>query len=310
MSVLPATSPGTNRKAPPGIYQSQAGWDYNGNGKPYHWTYCYNATGGALTKGGVYGVSVSGASATTENPRLQTPAINGGAHQQFVVALEASANNSWARVATWGYVEALVEGTTDVAADDALIVVPGQLYLIKAGGLGLSQIAEALEAQTSNSAVLADIFLRGQEAPTQAGGVQYTEIALTNAQIKALRATPITLVAAPGAGRVLEFISAVLLLDYGGTNAFTETADNLAVKYNNGSGAAASETIETTGWIDQTADTMTIAVARNDQIVAKSGCENLPLVLHNTGDGEIGGNAANDNVIRVKVAFRIHITGW
>ena len=140
--------------------------------------------------------------------------------------------------------------------------------------------------------------------------VQYAAVALTNAQIKALRATPVQLVAAPGAGKVLEFISAVLLLDYGGTNVFTETADNLAVKYENGSGAAASETIETTGFIDQSADTMTVGVAKNDQIVAKSGCENKALVLHNTGDGEIAGNAANDNLMRVKVAYRVHSTGW
>ncbi len=141
------------------------------------------------------------------------------------------------------------------------------------------------------------------------GALRYAEVTLTNAQIKALRATPVTLVAAPGAGRILEFIAAVFLLDYG-SNALTETADNLQVKYNNGSGAAASETIEMTGFIDQTADTMTTARAKVDVIVAKSGCENQALVLHNTGDGEFGGNAGNDTTMRVKVAYRVHQTGW
>lgn len=139
--------------------------------------------------------------------------------------------------------------------------------------------------------------------------IQYAEVVVTNAQIKALRATPKTLVAAPGAGKLLEFISAVLLLDYG-SNALTESADNLAVKYTDGSGAIVSGAIEATGFIDQTADTMTTALAKIDAIVAKSGCENKALVLHNTGDGEYGGNAAADTVMRVKVAYRVHTTGW
>lgn len=140
--------------------------------------------------------------------------------------------------------------------------------------------------------------------------IQYAEVSLTSAVVKALRATPATLVAAPGAGKVLEFVSAALFLDYGGSNAFTETADNLAVKYTDGSGIAVSQAIETTGWIDQTADTMTTAQAKIDVIAAKTASENKALVLHNTGDGEIAGNAGNNNTVRVKVAYRVHATGW
>lgn len=140
-----------------------------------------------------------------------------------------------------------------------------------------------------------------------AGSIQYAEVSLTNAEMLALRATPKTLVAAPGSGKVLEFVSAVLLFDY--TGAYTETADNMAVKYTDGSGAIVSETIEATGFVDATADTMTTAIAKADVIVAKSGSENKALVLHNTGDGEYGGgNAAN--AIRVKVAYRLHNTGF
>lgn len=140
--------------------------------------------------------------------------------------------------------------------------------------------------------------------------INYVTVSLTNAEIKALRATPKTLVAAPGAGKVLEFVSAVLLLDYGGTNVFTETADNLAIRFNNTTGVIVSEAIETTGFIDQSADTATNAIPKVDAIAAKSGCENLPLVLHNTGDGEIAGNAANNNLMRVKIAYRVWQTGW
>jgi hypothetical protein len=33
-------------------------------------------------------------------------------------------------------------------------------------------------------------------------------------------------------------------------------------------------------------------------------------VLHNTGDGEFAGNAANDAVLRVKTLYYIVKTGW
>ncbi len=131
------------------------------------------------------------------------------------------------------------------------------------------------------------------------------ELAFTSVQVKAIRATPQTLVAAPGAGYFLEFVDAWLMLDYG-SNVFTESTDNLQVKYTDGSGAAASQAIETTGFIDQSADTYTNALAKIDTIVAAASLANQALVLHNTGDGEIAGNAANDNVLRVRVRYRIH----
>lgn len=135
--------------------------------------------------------------------------------------------------------------------------------------------------------------------------LKYATVTLTNAEIKALRATPKTLVAAQGANKVIEFVSAVIKL-VAGTNVLTETADNMAVKYNDGSGAAISQTIESTGFIDQTANTVTNALPKIDTIAALSAAANKAIVLHNTGDGEFGGNAANDATMVVKVAYRVH----
>lgn len=139
--------------------------------------------------------------------------------------------------------------------------------------------------------------------------IQYAEVALTNAEIKALRASPKTLVAAPGAGKVLEFVSAILFLDYG-SNALTESTDNLAIRLTDGTGTIVSQAIEAGGFIDATADTMTNALPKIDAASAKSACENRAMVLHNTGDGEFGGNAGADTTMRVKVAYRVHSTGW
>lgn len=162
-------------------------------------------------------------------------------------------------------------------------------------GLGLDFTATGMTATDDGSKTTYSL------APV----IQVAEVTLTNAEIKALRATPKTLVAAPGSGKVLEFISAVLK-NSGGANALTESSDNMAVKYTDGSGAAVSQTIEATGFIDQTAATITTALAKIDAIVAYASAANKALVLHNTGDGEYGGNAAADVTLKVKVAYRVH----
>lgn len=140
-------------------------------------------------------------------------------------------------------------------------------------------------------------------------GVFSKAVTISNAEIKALRATPKTLVAAPGAGKLLELVGGTLLHDYG-SNALTESADNLGVRYGDGSGTQISETIEAGGFVDATADTMTTIRVKQDGIVAKSACENKALVLHNLGDGEFGGNAAADTVWRAKILYRVWATGW
>ncbi len=136
------------------------------------------------------------------------------------------------------------------------------------------------------------------------GIVSYATVSLTSAQVKALETTQITLVAAPGAGKMIQFESATLKLVYGGTNAFTEGGDNLAIKYTDDSGVAVSQTIEMTGFIDQTASMYTNAEPAIDAIVTAAAAENAPLVLDNLGSA-IAGNAANDNTLEVSVAYRI-----
>jgi len=131
--------------------------------------------------------------------------------------------------------------------------------------------------------------------------IQYAEVAISIAQLKACRATPISLVAAPGAGYVTEFVSALFIYDYAA--AYTETADNLVIRETDGSGTVVSLTLETTGFLDATADKMsTIKPLATDilQLADKA------LVLHNTGDGEFGGTGSP---CRVKVAYRVHATG-
>jgi hypothetical protein len=136
--------------------------------------------------------------------------------------------------------------------------------------------------------------------------LRWAEVSLSSGELLALRATPKTLVAAPGSGKLLEFLGGVLFLDATAT-AYVESSANLAVKYTDGSGAKVSDDIEATGFIDQTADTMTSIVPKTDAIVAKSGCENKALVLHNLGAGEY---TTGTGTMRAKVLYAIWSTGW
>lgn len=133
---------------------------------------------------------------------------------------------------------------------------------------------------------------------------QSASVTMTATEVKALATTPITLVAAPGAGKVIHFLGAQLKLDYGGSNAFTEAGDNLGIKYTDASGVQVCTTIECTGFIDQTADTYTNAVPSADAIVAATGNENQALVLDNLGSN-FAGNAADDNALIVSVLYRV-----
>lgn len=137
------------------------------------------------------------------------------------------------------------------------------------------------------------------------GQILYADVTLTSAQVKALAATQIELVAAPGAGKALMFHGALLKLDYGGTNAFTESSITFGIKYTDDSGVQVCTSIEATGFIDQTADTYTNAVAPADVIVAATGIENQALVLDNLGGGEVAGNAANDNTLVVRTYYSV-----
>lgn len=131
--------------------------------------------------------------------------------------------------------------------------------------------------------------------------IQYAEVSLTAAEMLALRATPKTLVAAPGAGYVLEFISALFVYDY--VAAFTETDDNIDVKYTGASGAIASTELDATGLLDATSDQLRTL---KPIVTDLTPVANSPLVLHNSGNGEWGGTGSP---CRVKVAYRVHATG-
>lgn len=139
---------------------------------------------------------------------------------------------------------------------------------------------------------------------------QSLSVVLTNTQIKNLRATPITLVAAPGAGLFVNPIDCVLELLYGGTNAFTaNVGDNLALKWKDGTTTPIIQGA-VQAWVQGTANAYNAFVGPatgSDINVAAASVTNNPLVIHNIGAAEIAGNAANDNTIRVTLTYNIQV---
>lgn len=156
----------------------------------------------------------------------------------------------------------------------------------------------------AGTVILSETILTNQAAQL-ATGINVISRNLTSAQVKALRATPLTIIPAPGAGKMVVVESLTLQLNYGGTNAFTESTANLVLQYTD-SGTDITASIETTGFIDQTADTVAIIYpATIATAAAATAVVNEAVELFNTGAGEIAGNAANDNTLNVIVAYRV-----
>src|SRR5574337_278006 len=138
-------------------------------------------------------------------------------------------------------------------------------------------------------------------AAVNPGLVQQVAITLTNAQIKALNTTPITLVAAQGVGKAITPIDCSAYLSYGGTSAFTASVgENLRVKH---SGGAAIWNGGSQAFLQLTnsavSDFNFVAAAQASITENKSGVDNTALVIDSAA--AIAGNAANDNTITIVV---------
>jgi len=193
-----------------------------------------------------------------------------------------------------------VAGDIIVAATSTLaptyVAVSGDATLASTGALTIANNA------ITNVKIL-DGTIAASKLASAMSAIETVAVTVTNSQIIGMLAAPKTLVAAGGAGTVIQFLGAILVLDYGGTNVFTETDDNFVVRYENTTGAIVSEVIEGTGFINQAADTMTNAIPKKDAIVVSASAINKPLVLNVTGH-EIAGNVAADNTMKVYVTYR------
>jgi len=133
-------------------------------------------------------------------------------------------------------------------------------------------------------------------------GIGYVAGTLTNAQIKALHATPITIVAAQGSGTLIRIISWTGRFNYGGTNVFTAGAGQTIAFYLSTSNTLSASLISNA---TLTGSTSIYALGNALPSTFTVAGENQPLILYNSNATEITGNAANDNTISYNVVYQV-----
>lgn len=143
------------------------------------------------------------------------------------------------------------------------------------------------------------VYLRGASAFTlvaspqaDASAFQQAQTMIPATEIKALAATQKTLVPAV-AGKVNVLHDLAFQLDAGSEVLAAGAGDDLIVNYVDAAGVAATGSIETTGFLDQAADTFQIVKGVAIPAGTIAQLVNTPLVLDNTGV-EFTGNASDD----------------
>lgn len=129
-------------------------------------------------------------------------------------------------------------------------------------------------------------------------GMVYEKIVdLTSAEILALFTTPKQLVEAPGANKVIEFLSATFFIDYNSAT-YTTRGDltiNLAT-----TGTAVSNTLDAADLVQKTADTYVRLPVKDHEETVLQDNEALELRCA-TGNPVVG-----DSPIKVAILYRIH----
>ncbi len=178
---------------------------------------------------------------------------------------------------------------------------PATQHSVQIGGATSSTLANVTNGTTGQ--VLTAIT---GSAPTfQAPVVQAATVVLTSAQVKALNATPIQIVAAPGSGKVNVPISATSKMTYGGTTPFVAAVgQQIDIIYTSTSIAVLSAVPDNSA-ITATTSRYSCATYQPQLInnTAIASVENVALRLKVLSATEITGNVANDNTVSVTIIY-------
>ena len=139
----------------------------------------------------------------------------------------------------------------------------------------------------------------GGEDDRFTGKVYDKEIALTTAQVKAMSGTPVALVAAPGIGKVIEFMSAVIFLDHDGGSDYAN-GGNMVIRTRGGTPITLSQIVTSAASINISNDGYAIMLAVNTPVLLAADV-NKGIELYCSADHITGSSS-----VRVKVSYRIH----
>lgn len=181
--------------------------------------------------------------------------------------------------------------------------------IIKSDGTNWVASTETYAAPGTSGNILTSDGTNWTSAAAGSGNLLIATKTLTSAQVKALRATPIEIIAAPGSGKGIVIVSATCKLNYGGTNVFTAGASQtIALYYNN-------NTTIVNGSLGNLCPNAMIVSSANKFSINNSAftsnnnsagvLDNVNVAIWNTVATEITGNAANDNTISFTAAYYI-----
>lgn len=136
-----------------------------------------------------------------------------------------------------------------------------------------------------------------------AGVTLQHRVEVSSAELLALATTAKELVPAPGANKVLEFVSAVIKHNAGTAYAEPSAPDEMVIQYSGGQDVCTE--IDATGFLDQITDEVRLATFSETAMATTVDLEalkNTSLVLFNSGADWTTGTGTVD----VRINYRVH----
>lgn len=186
---------------------------------------------------------------------------------------------------------------------------------LNAGDLVLARVQVAANATTITGGNIFDLrnrrsiqgkkIIKGSVTPYEMSqdALQSVNLTLNATAVKALATTQFTIINSYGPNQAVVFLGAGIAYDWDGGTAYTiQGGDDLVFRYQNGSGNIVSTTIETTGFLDQTADKTRYAspLDTQDNLIL-----NQPVVLDNIGTDVTLGTSP----LKIVAWYRVWSTG-
>lgn len=141
------------------------------------------------------------------------------------------------------------------------------------------------------------------------GVPQMSTVTLTSSQVKNLSTTTIQIVPAQGANTIINPISVVAFLNYGGNNPFTTVTNPIIWAFFTNTYSISTVVTQVSGSNAYTQSQSNYEIAPssgNNGGTPVASCVNQPMYIGlSTGSTDIGGNAAGDNTLTIQLVYEV-----